>query len=155
MNDDVALSVLCFELCHVILLGGNGPFFKVSDILDFVKQVPVGSTESKTQSQHWHGACEMMTNIIMAWPFSPLKVDQLDLNFRLFARQRFAMFAGKDLHSAGKELECRDCHEAPSNHLQKMPGGSSCLQAPAWCRHTSGISIRRGPACLCQVHGKK
>jgi len=50
MNDEVALSVLGFELCHVILLGGNGPLFKVSDILGFVKQVPVGSTESETEN---------------------------------------------------------------------------------------------------------
>lgn len=38
-NDEVALSVLMWEICHAVLLGGNGPYFKVSDILTLVDQV--------------------------------------------------------------------------------------------------------------------
>lgn len=38
-NDEVALSVLMWELCHNVLLGGNGPHVKVSDVLQMVDQV--------------------------------------------------------------------------------------------------------------------
>ena len=39
-KDDVALSVLLWDLCHNVLLGGHGPVVKIPHVLQMIHQVP-------------------------------------------------------------------------------------------------------------------
>jgi len=43
-QEDRAQSLLRLELCHAILLGGEGPTFSVNKVLHLVKQVLLSCT---------------------------------------------------------------------------------------------------------------
>ncbi|CAL8469715.1 g9257 [Coccomyxa elongata] len=62
-NDEVALSVLMWELCHNILLGGNGPHVKITDVLQMVDQ----AQKYVRLSESWGGQQIMTCHAYIYW----------------------------------------------------------------------------------------
>ncbi|BDA47828.1 hypothetical protein COCOBI_11-0850 [Coccomyxa sp. Obi] len=135
-NDEVALSVLMWELCHNILLGGNGPYVKVSDVLQMVDQAQI----YMRLSESWGGQHIMACHDYIYWRCMAVAISYRAQS-GVVLREVFA--SEQELQDQVKNISCDYC-QRPSLSLSLC---QACLR-PKYCSSVCQVLHWRAEHCI-------